>query len=251
MLLSALLLPIVDHCNNSCARCSQLAPISKPHFMSPESLWLDLKRFSQVAHVDILHLIGGEPLLHPNLMECLRVSYHSHIAEHVCVYTNGKLLRNLDGEFWDSGLFDTIRLSVYANTPPNLAEWVQTMCQRRNISLEVFTNSQFFTVQTAPLLPWATALNFQNCPWRTQCNTLRDGHFYLCAHSPRMAELLLGEPETSQGIPLEGLTEVALQEFYQRAEPLSACKICYNHYEQRPWQEIRDVDAWLADSFHT
>lgn len=48
--------------------------------MEPEDLRRDLELARRVLAPCIFKLVGGEPLLHPRLLECLRIARESRIA---------------------------------------------------------------------------------------------------------------------------------------------------------------------------
>jgi cyclic pyranopterin phosphate synthase len=240
---------IVDHCNNHCASCSQFSPVSRPRVMRPEVLEADLTELAKISTTDVFHIVGGEPFLHPFLPEILRAVHQSGITQIVSIYTNGKLLRKMPTGFWEDRLLQQLHISQYPNTSEDTLDYARKLSSQYGFELEAWPQFSFYTVQPHAIQDLAeTYESFNSCPWRYGCNAVRYGYFYLCSHSARIADVLLNEPEWTQGLKIEGLTEVALQTFLTRTEPLQACQYCHNHHEQRPWKEIKDRDDWLKDS---
>lgn len=92
---------VVEHCNLSCRGCSHLSPIAPKYFVDPQSLLRDLTMLARVYQVDFVRLLGGEPLLHPNLTAVMDTIEASGIASRICLVTNGLLLSRMDEHLWD------------------------------------------------------------------------------------------------------------------------------------------------------
>ncbi|MDR0328557.1 MAG: hypothetical protein LBI05_09715 [Planctomycetaceae bacterium] len=62
---------LVEHCNLKCQCCNHYAPIAEERFLDMETFEKDFERMSLLtgANVEFIRLLGGEPLLHPNLLQ--------------------------------------------------------------------------------------------------------------------------------------------------------------------------------------
>ena len=67
---------ITEHCNLNCVGCSHFAPLAEPYFMDLEVFRNDMARLSALLgdRVEWIHIMGGEPLLHPQCADFLAVS---------------------------------------------------------------------------------------------------------------------------------------------------------------------------------
>lgn len=85
---------IVDHCNLNCAGCSHFSPISDPWFEDIEDFIRDFGKLAEItgSQIGIIRLMGGEPLLHPNLYEFLISCRELFPRTHIELVTNGLLL---------------------------------------------------------------------------------------------------------------------------------------------------------------
>src|SRR5262249_58572664 len=83
---------IAEHCNLRCRSCAHLSPALPKHFVDPDALASDLTALARSYQVTVLRLLGGEPLLHPNLLDIMMAVRESHIAEKIEITTNGVLL---------------------------------------------------------------------------------------------------------------------------------------------------------------
>lgn len=101
--LEYLVLNILDHCNLRCKGCDHFACIAEPYLVSFKSIHKDLKRMAKIFKSDYIMKIGvmgGEPLLHPDLLKILKdVRFFFPYAK-VCLTTNGILLMKQEKEFW-------------------------------------------------------------------------------------------------------------------------------------------------------
>ena len=107
---------IVDHCNLKCNHCS--------HFCNliDEEIYIDLKQFitdinTLASKIDIFHIriLGGEPLLNPNINCYLAAVRHAYPKAFISIVTNGILLPKMDEKFWETlkKLYISIDLTKY------------------------------------------------------------------------------------------------------------------------------------------
>src|SRR4051812_29275394 len=107
----------VRGCNLSCRACSHLSPVLPPRaVVSAESVRRDLTLLARCYHCDHVRILGGEPLLHPDLLGVVRAVRASGITDRVRVVTNGVLLPRQSVDLWDA--VDEIHVSVYPGHEP-------------------------------------------------------------------------------------------------------------------------------------
>ncbi|MCL1993242.1 MAG: radical SAM protein, partial [Spirochaetes bacterium] len=104
---------IVGHCNLNCNCCAHFSPLVKEYFVKPETFEKDFARLSQLAGRDNenIDIMGGEPLLHPQLLKILEIA-RKYFDGPVNIVTNGLLLEKMDGSFWDACRKNKIRVKV-------------------------------------------------------------------------------------------------------------------------------------------
>ena len=102
---------IVDHCNLACAECCSLSPLLPAWLAEPESIGQDLRRAAKVLSPGIFKLVGGEPLLHPRLIDIIRCVRDANIAPVISITTNGLKLGEMPGDFWKQ--IDALTISRY------------------------------------------------------------------------------------------------------------------------------------------
>src|SRR5262245_25034557 len=102
---------IVDHCNLRCWGCCSLSPYLPKWRITSADLERDLRLARRVFAPQIFKLVGGEPLLHPDIDACLDIARQSGIAPVVSVTTNGFLLPRVSERFWQ--LTQALTVSLY------------------------------------------------------------------------------------------------------------------------------------------
>lgn len=93
---------IVKHCNLNCRGCASLSPLADEEYLDLEEYSKDLECLSGLAEGEVSHIniLGGEPLLHPQVNEFLRVARAYFPYGIIRLITNGILLGKMEDEFW-------------------------------------------------------------------------------------------------------------------------------------------------------
>lgn len=84
---------LVSHCNLNCAGCSHYSPIAPKSFIGIDEFKttvMQLKRISKAYKK--LRLLGGEPLLHPDILEIMKIAGEELRHTTIELYTNGIIL---------------------------------------------------------------------------------------------------------------------------------------------------------------
>lgn len=93
---------VTDACNLNCARCSTYSPlVKKPRMVELAQVKRDMARLSDLfdGEAEGLDILGGELLLHPNVIEIMAVTRESFPGASVRILTNGILLHKMPAEF--------------------------------------------------------------------------------------------------------------------------------------------------------
>jgi hypothetical protein len=93
---------VCDHCNLNCVSCEHFSPIADEAYLDIEKYEKDCARLSGLVNGEIgwLHLMGGEPLLHPRLNEIMEISRKYFREGHIELVSNGILLLKQNEAFW-------------------------------------------------------------------------------------------------------------------------------------------------------
>lgn len=249
---------ITQACQLSCVACNHHVPLWRkvkggPWATTPEQVEKDLGHFTKVAHAEIWGALGGEPLLHAQLVDILKVVRRSGVADRLEVWTNGIALWKMRDDFWRS--FDTLVLSRYADKlSDETMLLVDARCKEFNVTLRVNDerlHPNFKTLyESQPTDADATRAKFAGCFFRHFSRVLNFGYFFTCCCAPHMPMLIQGRPYGSDGVPVAGLTEGVLQAYLERTEPLGACTICAGRDTavDVKWSEERNPLIWVQKS---
>lgn len=92
---------IVEYCNLNCKGCSHFSPLAgKTEYISVNEYEQDLKQLSHLLPIIYkIRLLGGEPLLHPDLNEIIRITRRYYPLTEIHVVTNGLLLLSKEKDF--------------------------------------------------------------------------------------------------------------------------------------------------------
>jgi GTP 3',8-cyclase len=241
MLIPQLETNITTHCNNSCVNCTHFAPLCPVYFQAPEVLERDLAALSKIVHTPVLFVLGGEPLLHPDIATMIKVAHKSGIADKVYVVSNGLLANKAPHDFWTT--VKHVRLSVYPNFPEGMESVWKCKAACFNFELEIRRIEDF-----------VIAINendgsaFHNCGARNRCFTVQEGKFYPCAQSYCLP-LVFPDRLDPEGIPIDGLTEDELKSFLDSDIPFPSCEICSGENAgRRPWSQCHNKQEWIKQS---
>jgi len=114
MILDAFVSAITEHCNLNCYYCGSYAPVAKPQFVSIDSFRKDWTKLASLnPNLNIVLGGGGEPTLHPGLLDFFEVA--REIFPHyswIRMATNGVLLASLGKDFWESLVKNRIQIAI-------------------------------------------------------------------------------------------------------------------------------------------
>lgn len=243
-------------CQLSCVACNHFVPMWRKAGVwraDPQQVHDDLSALAQIMHTDRWGALGGEPLLHPQLLDVLAAAQTSGVADKIEVWTNGILLQRQPRDFWR--LFDILVLSVYEGKHDDASlEWIRRKCADEGVELVVKDERQMNNFRTllepTPTDADATSAKFAGCFFRHFCRVADRGFFFTCCCAPGMPQLIQGRQFGDDGVPIKGLTERGLRAYLERTEPLGCCNICAGRDTAVPikWREERDPDKWRQAS---
>jgi MoaA/NifB/PqqE/SkfB family radical SAM enzyme len=108
---------LADHCNLNCKSCEHFSPLSEKKFLDINVYEKDCIRLSKLTGgiVDDISLLGGEPLLHPLIVDFMIISRKYFPIGMIRIITNGLLLAQQPDTFWKACKENNIAIyiSVY------------------------------------------------------------------------------------------------------------------------------------------
>lgn len=94
---------IVDHCNLKCNYCSHFCHlVNEEIFIDINEYKKDLEELSKKINIFQIRIMGGEPLLHPQLNEFIKEARFFFPNSRISIVSNGILLPTMNEEFWNT-----------------------------------------------------------------------------------------------------------------------------------------------------
>lgn len=217
----------VWHCNLRCRSCSHGSPAMEERFADPSQVLHDLRRLRAVMVVEHVRVVGGEPLLHPQLPALLLAIKRSEISPNTRLLSNGVGLESAPDEFWQR--LDEVHVSVY---PATARRWrtIGPDVVRRSSEFGVpitVKRFEYFRESFRPLDDDhdLTERIYSTCQvahsWR--CLTVERGVLYPCPQSTLSND---GAAETD-GLALDSIPSAdGLAKWIAQESPRAACSSC-------------------------
>jgi organic radical activating enzyme len=252
--------PITEHCNLSCAHCDHASPMFDTRFADVEDFRRDVNAAARAVHADEFLVIGGEPLLHPRLLDFIEIARESNISRGVTLVTNGTLLHTANPRMWT--MIDKLWLSVYPKVESRIdLDAVTRTCTEHGIVLDR-RNTKFFRqtlINTKIDDPDVVQTIYDHCALAHEwhCYTIYLGRFYKCAPAPFMKARvrMRGEDldDSADGVAIHGEPDLAerIREYLDDTRPLAACTYCLGssgrYYRHRQLNKREVLEAIARD----
>lgn len=232
---------VVLHCVNRCVGCSHASPYSTPWFMPLETIRDDLECLKKVARPQTINIVGGEPLLHQEIVGILNTIHSIGASTDTCLITNGKLLSQMPETFWSS--LKQLVVSQYPDLDRAYLDLAESKALHYGFGYGVREFHEFFAQFESN-----DGSNFHDCPWRKDCYTVHCGKLYLCPQSAFFPSRFMGLAESPDGISIHGASEGEIADFIARTTPLSTCTICGAYKRKIPWRQAHSEEDWKEGS---
>jgi len=187
---------LADHCNLNCKCCNVFAPVAEKTFLDVQTLSLDLQKLSKITNGEVsdINITGGEPLLHPELIEILDATRKYFPIGEIIFFTNGILLNKQSDEFWNACRKNRINIRI-THYPIKLDfESLKNKAENEAVSLEYWGKSGNNTpIKSMWKLPFDLngtqdlEHSWKYCNEANYCIRMRNGKIYPCStiHSIR------------------------------------------------------------------
>ena len=255
-----------------CAHCAVGSPYLRPSFYDLAQFEKDVNVLAQAMHLGQFRLIGGEPLMVPNLSEYVSVARASGLCDWLSTTTNGILLERATEDLLTS--FDLIVVSIYHNLGDARNEQILRGLQKL-IPLEgqgrlkhvVIVDTDDFRLAEIDCRiddPVLVRRIWDECSQKELCSCLRDGYIYRCTAGSRKGAYLksIGRDDVEHLLDprLDGLSvhepdlEERLRQYFERDEPHEMCYYCLGNsskpftHRQLTRQEVEERRPTYLDA---
>ncbi len=224
---------IADHCNLRCDHCCSFSPILKKWFADPLEFESDLRAVSRAVSPQFLKVVGGEPLLHPELERLLVTAKSLAVGRCLQLTTNGFLLERLTPRAWES--IDMLTVSLYPDPalPKDRIRSIAREARKRNIEVSWKVQDKFTCLDRSEVAGREeTEKTFLGCWIRHRCHSIKKGRFYSCTR-PQYAQKFAPDRGKflEDGIAVNDADADALavkiKQHLERIEPLRTCFLCH------------------------
>jgi MoaA/NifB/PqqE/SkfB family radical SAM enzyme len=183
---------LADHCNLNCQCCGTFSPLDGKKFCDAEKLEKDFKRISELAdgRIEFVRLLGGEPLLHPDLLRILDIAGKYFSKTDLVLVTNGILLDKQPAEFWESCKRNHVRISI-TKYPIHLPfKKIEKTGKEYGVAVGYFNDKNVVKTSIKFTMNTAGSANpeesFKLCHAANACTMLDDGKIYPCGRIARI-----------------------------------------------------------------
>lgn len=117
---------ITNHCNLNCSACAHFSNICSEFFADIDQFKSSLSEITKKIDYELINILGGEPLMHPDLAEFLYSARKICPDKIITISTNGLLIPSLSREIWKALRKNRIfvRLSAYPPLLKNIQNYI-------------------------------------------------------------------------------------------------------------------------------
>lgn len=249
---------ITAHCNLNCKCCSQFSCIADEEYINIKRMEQDFKRLGQLfdGTASRIYLIGGEPLLHPQIMKCMQIARKYFYKGKISIFTNGILLLKCGEDFWNVCRDNEISIIVTKYPLPIDYQKIVDKMFEEEIFFEFFDTSEDFKFMCNLGLDLDGQQNiiksFANCGEANNCIKLKNGKLFTCTRPASIYKFnkFFGK---NLEVSIEDYIDIykanSREEVLQKlASPIPFCRYCNKFGERKAmeWgQTEKKIEEWL------
>jgi MoaA/NifB/PqqE/SkfB family radical SAM enzyme len=248
---------IADHCNMSCQMCDHYSQLADKSFVDMESFTKDIKRMGEIFDHDIacITLLGGEPTLNEDLVDCIRIVRESFPSAQIIILTNGILLFKWEtsdrGNLWAACRDYNVDITVtvypinldFAALERKAKEYGINLAMSSDIHAEELQKIRKISDKhTFDLDGKVGKEYFISCLYFNKFNVLKEGRYYMC---PVAAHVDIFNNAFNQKLPLSHEDSININDVKTwdelaqfSAKSIPFCKYCdlKNWGPHSPWK---------------
>lgn len=183
---------LAEHCNLNCVGCSHFSPLAKASFVNIDSFRRDFERMGELfSHkCEWIHLMGGEPLLNPDIVELIKIARKNFTEGDIQIVTNGILLTQQTEEFWRTCHDENIQIQITPYPIKLDIDKIKDLAEKFGVFLQYFaqdgTKTWFYKESLDLSGKGNAAKNFVKCWLGNICIFLSNGKLFTCTKIPNV-----------------------------------------------------------------
>ena len=251
---------IAEHCNLNCASCNNFSCIAEPEFVSTEEFRRDFERLGELFghECDRIHLLGGEPLLNPEINTLIKIARDNFPKGSINIFTNGILLSQKEADFWQACHDNNIGILISAYPIKIDTETIHSLADKFGVNVSWAWNQNAherdtFHVAAINLAGDGDIVgNFAVCDRANTCVVLSHGRLFPCTFAPHVRHF---NKRFNQNVAITDADSIDIysdtdaDKILQRlTEPIPACRYCVITTPSREFKWHRtsmDINEWL------
>jgi MoaA/NifB/PqqE/SkfB family radical SAM enzyme len=182
---------LTDHCNLNCKGCDNFSPLSPEVFADISVFERDCARISELSsgRVNEVQLLGGEPLLHPKVIDFMDIARRYFPKVEIILVTNGILLLKQPEQFWASCRKNDIKIIVTKYPIKLNHKALEEYAQEQGVKFGFYGSTAEIekNMQCMPLDldgKQNARDSFLRCSTANRCVSLDNGKIYTCSLIP-------------------------------------------------------------------
>ena len=169
------------HCNLNCKGCGHYSNIAEPEFPTLSEFERDSARLKElIIHIRKIRLLGGEPLLNPELPQMIQIMHDAFPQSDIRIATNGLLIPNADEQLFKAMRDYEVRFDISLYPPTKkLMKIIQEVCAEQSVQYTFSPEITEFYNFGDTSVPQEPEQIYNSC-WAKHCHMMLDGKIAVC-----------------------------------------------------------------------
>ena len=251
---------VVEHCNLHCKGCYHFSPLAKEVYLDIEEYKKDIIQLSTLFgnKMDRIMLLGGEPLLHPEIEKFFEVTRNSFTEGEIRILTNGILLLKQPKSFYEALI--KYKVDLWVTKYPIQFDYnkAEEVAKLNGVKLHYFNQEPVKTLGWQPLDfdgNFDYKENFDNCYRAWLCAALKHGKLFSCFVPAEVGTLCdyfgIQNPVCEDDYVDIYKVKTAEEVLKKMKKPMNFCRYCDRTKAIKDgafeWQKSKyNIDEWVV-----
>lgn len=246
---------LAEHCNLNCKGCDNFSCIAEPAFLDLDEYERDLSRLSELSfgEAKYIHLLGGEPLLHPEVERAASLTRQYFPVCDINIYTNGMLLPKMANKFWTTLKDNCIGIIVTPYPTGFDYDAAEKTAEQHGVPFRRCVESKTLFHYTLDMKGSQDGRkSFVKCHRANECIMLKHGRLCTCTIAPNIEHF---NKKFGEHLPVTERNSIDIYKAQDLneimaflARPIPFCRFCNIDAEARryPWEAThKDKSEWM------